>query len=40
MVPRLINVKYRSGYKVWLRFDDGKEGEVDLQTNSGGEAFR
>ena len=31
MVPRLIDMKYLSGYKVWLRFDDGKEGEVDLQ---------
>ena len=39
MVPRIIEMKYLSGYKVWLRFDDGKEGEVDLQDELWGEVF-
>ena len=39
MVPRITDMKYFSGYRVWLRFDDGKEGEVDLQDELWGEVF-
>jgi Protein of unknown function (DUF2442) len=39
MVPRITDMKYSSGYRVWLRFDDGKEGEVDLQDELWGEVF-
>ncbi len=27
---KLIEARYVSGYTVWLRFDDGTTGEVDL----------
>ena len=39
MVPRITEMKYLSEYRVWLRFDDGKEGEVDLQDELWGEVF-
>ena len=29
-VPKLVEVKAREGYRIWLRFDDGVSGEVDL----------
>ena len=39
MVPRLIDVKYMADYRVWLKFDDGHQGEVDLQNELWGEIF-
>jgi hypothetical protein len=39
MVPRITEMKYLSGYRVWLRFDDGKEGEVDLQDELWGKSL-
>jgi hypothetical protein len=39
MVPRITEMKYLSGYRVWFRFDDGTEGEVDLQDELWGEVF-
>ncbi len=39
MVPRITDMKYKSGYKVWLKFDDGLEGELDLQDELWGEVF-
>ena len=30
MIPKLKEAKYVSAYIVWLRFEDGIEGEVDL----------
>ena len=38
-VPRVTEMKYLSGYRVWLKFDDGKEGEVDLRDELCGEVF-
>jgi hypothetical protein len=38
-VPRITDMKYLAGYRVWLRFNDGKEGEVDLQDELWGEVF-
>jgi len=32
-------MKYISGYKIWLRFEDGREGEVDLADELWGEVF-
>jgi hypothetical protein len=31
--------KYLDGHKVWLKFSDGKEGEVDLQNELQGRVF-
>ena len=39
MIPQIIDVIYISDYKVWLRFDDGKEGEIDLKDELWGEVF-
>ena len=39
MVPRITDMRYTSEYRVWLRFADGKEGEVDLKDELWGEVF-
>jgi hypothetical protein len=40
MLPKLIEAKYRSDYRVWLKFSDGVEGEVDLEKELWGEMFQ
>lgn len=40
MLPRVQEAKYVSGYVVWLRFNDGTEGEVDLTADLHGEVFQ
>ncbi len=38
--PHVIEAKYIKDYKVWLKFNDGKSGEVDLAEKiSWGEVF-
>ena len=39
MTPQLIDVRYIRNYKVWLRFSDGAEGEIDLKNDLWGEVF-
>jgi hypothetical protein len=39
MVPKLKEAKYISAYTIWLRFEDGLEGEVDLESELWGEVF-
>jgi hypothetical protein len=39
MVPKLKEAKYISAYTIWLRFEDGLEGEVDLESELWGEIF-
>ena len=39
MIPRLIDAKYTHEYRVWLKFDDGCQGEVDLESELWGEIF-
>ncbi len=39
MILRITNMKYVSEYKVWLKFDDGLEGVVDLKDELWGEVF-
>ncbi len=29
-LPRVVELEYRGGYRLWLRFSDGVAGEVDL----------
>lgn len=39
MFESVINAKHIDGYKVWIAFDDGKKGEIDLTNklkNRGG----
>jgi hypothetical protein len=40
MLPKLIEAKYRRDYRVWLKFSDGVEGEVDLEKELWGEMFQ
>jgi hypothetical protein len=39
MLPKLKEAKYQQNYRVWLRFSDGVEGEVDLEKELWGEVF-
>lgn len=39
MLPQLREAKYRHDYRVWLKFADGVEGEVDLESELWGEVF-
>ena len=39
MLPRLLVPEYRRDYRLWLKFADGVEGEVDLQDELWGEMF-
>ena len=36
---RPMAVEAREGHRVWLRYSDGSEGEVDLSTLAGGGVF-
>ena len=35
----VIEARYLEGYKIWLRFEDGAEGEIDLTGELNGEVF-
>jgi hypothetical protein len=39
MVVQVLEARYRGGHRLWLRFDDGIEGEVDLAAELDGEVF-
>lgn len=39
MLPKLREAKYRGDYRIWLRFADGVEGEVDFEDQLWGEMF-
>ncbi len=39
MVPRIVDMRYTSRYRLWLKFKDGTEGEVDLEGDLWGEVF-
>ena len=39
MLVHVVEATYRGGYRVWLRFDDGLDGEVDLSAEIYGELF-
>ena len=35
----VVAARHLGGHRVWLRFDDGREGEVDLESALHGEVF-
>ena len=37
---RPLQVEARDGYRLWVRFDDGVEGEVDLSSRAGRGVFK
>ena len=39
MLVELIEARYLGAHRVWLRFDDGLDGEVDLADELEGEVF-
>lgn len=39
MIPRIMEARYVDGYTIWLRFNDGVEGEVDLKDELWGTVF-
>ncbi|GAB6067993.1 DUF2442 domain-containing protein [Methylothermus subterraneus] len=38
-LPKLIEAKYIADYRIWVRFADGVEGEIDLSGELWGEVF-
>jgi len=39
MLPRITSARYAGNSSVWLRFNDGLEGTVDLSRDLAGEVF-
>ncbi len=39
MTPRVIEARNVDDYVIWLRFDDGVEGEIDLKDELWGQVF-
>jgi hypothetical protein len=38
--PKLLEVKALPGYRIWVRYDDGREGNVDLSSLRGKGVFK
>ena len=39
MIPQIADMRHVKGHKIWLRFEDEIEGEVDLSDELWGEVF-
>jgi hypothetical protein len=39
MLVEVIEARHQGGHRVWLRFNDGTQGEVDLAGEMWGEVF-
>jgi Protein of unknown function (DUF2442) len=39
MIPHVVEAKHVGGYKVWVKFDDGASGELDLSDELDGPVF-
>lgn len=37
--PQLVDARIVGDYRLWLSYDDGREGEVDLSDELSGEVF-
>jgi len=40
MIPQLVELKALENFRMWLRYDDGTEGEVDLSDIAGRGVFK
>ena len=39
MIPHVVEARYEKGFRIWLRFNDGTQGVVDLAGELYGEMF-
>jgi hypothetical protein len=39
MMPHIVDARHAGNYRVWLRFDDGMTGEIDLEDELWGPVF-
>ncbi len=39
MLPHVVDARWVAGHAVWVRFDDGAEGEIDLTNELHGPVF-
>ena len=39
MIPKVVEAKYEEDYQIWLRFDDGTQGTIDLKDELWGDIF-
>jgi len=39
MIPHVVEAKHLGGHRVWLKFDDGASGELDLSDELYGPIF-
>ena len=39
MIFHIVDAKYIDGYQIWIKFNDGAEGTVDLKEELYGEMF-
>ena len=39
MMPRVMDARHAGAYRIWLRFDDGLSGEIDLEDELWGTVF-
>ena len=39
MIPHVVEARYVDGYRIWMRFDDGASGVVDLDGELEGPVF-
>jgi len=39
MIPRIVDARHVEGYTIWIRFNDGSDGEVDLEAELWGPMF-
>ena len=39
-MPKLLTVEPRKGYRIYVEYDDGSSGEVDLSHNAGKGLFK
>ncbi|RLA43272.1 MAG: DUF2442 domain-containing protein [Gammaproteobacteria bacterium] len=40
MLPKLREARHQGDYRIWVKFDDGVEGEVNLEAELWGEIFQ
>ena len=39
MIPHVIEAEYKGEYRIWLKFNDGSQGTIDLKDRLFGEMF-